>query len=246
MKKAVSLILSFILLSSFAMSLSSCNEYIEKYACDTIVGEIIFTKTDSLYEHTDLNHHYLYVKLCGAKNDVLFLFDLTSDATAESRFSANIDEMPELAIGNVVEINYYKRIDANRNGVLGYKIKSIRTTAPDPDRRYDIDLTVRSDYDFGSITQGIGIDCGTVLHVARIEAPISGYLVYLDGVEVLPDKLNLYWLPDDECHIPMEILKKLDQKETGYKIHIHRAIGSHPFSNSDAEDAISVEACDHN
>lgn len=240
MKKISILLLTLIMLILPIMSLASCDVG-EK----TIIGEIKYVDwavvsepgTDKYYiviedfsilpYGQDENARWEYF-------NVRFVSDpiYSADATY-------LDVKPELAIGNIVEVEY-KTTASNSFWRNVISVKLADTSAEIP-KQENIALKLNRDFSYTKPEGGLTERDGTVIRVVKIEAPLSGYLVYFIGTTPYAGDMQCHWVGNVEIGVTSaEVFEKLEAGEVGYTVAFDEVSGQHPFSNYLASAILNV------
>lgn len=241
MKKISVLLLALIMLILPIMSLNSCDTG-EK----TMIGEVKYVDwavvsepgTDKYYiviedfsilpYGQDENARWEYF-------NVRFVSDpiYSADATY-------LDVKPELAIGNIVEVEY-KTTTVNSFWRNLVSVKLADTSAEIP-KQENIALKLNRDFSYTKPNGGLTEREGTVLRVVKIEAPLSGYLVYFDGTTPYASGLQCHWVGNVEIGVTSaEVFEKLEAGEVGYTVAFDEVSGQNPFSNYLASAILNVK-----
>ena len=245
MKKVSSIILVMVLLILPIMSFSSC----EKEELMTIVGEIKYVKT--------CNEHCLYIKPIDQSDDGIWIPIIVSRETqTKSSFSTNLSDMPELAVGTIVEVIYNASLPkANDAYVHKFNAKSLKVvddayTA----EKQSLPFKLTNGYEY-TMHKTVGKrDFGMVLHVARITEPANGYIIYLEDNRMDNNQvLTMYWLDEDALYrtdserisITDELRDRITSGETGYVIAIC-GLEHYPFDSIDIQSVLGVSYYDPN
>lgn len=242
MKKRLSLALSFVLLLGIILSLNSCETF---KTTATLIGEIKHVRCHGVTADPELQEYYIYVQPYGREDNAHWeYFTVSCKTDTESEYSPNLSEMPELAVGNVVEIEYYKNrgknsIEKNRYGVAA--INSIDNTE-NIEAQDNIELKLNKKFSYTKPDGGIWEVKGTVLYVAKVEAPLSGYFVYFDGTTPFVSSFQCYWvgINAETGATPNEVFERLEAGEVGYTIEFDVVSNQHPFENYSAEAIFNI------
>lgn len=239
MKKAISIFLTVVLLSLSIISFNACNSTKHQ---KTIIGEITYVK--SFYSHC------IYVKPLGCEDEGEVWVPISvSDKTATlSGFSENIADMPELAIGSIVEIVYSTKDPRGKHVLFSsYEAISIRTyESTEAPQKQELPFIATENYYYGKDATSGNREIGTVVHIAKLHTPLNGYIIYLEGD--YSQSLITYWIDEDALHKETggitasdEVKNLLESFATGYKVKI-TGLGSYPFGkfNMQPIDAISL------
>lgn len=239
MKKITSLIL--ILASVFTL----CCCQLNISSTSTMIGEIMHVDYDITNEN-DLQYHYYYifVRPYGQVNSHWIKMSVNSNAKTQSAFSVNLEDMPELAVGNVVEIVYNDRFWAGTNVNYCHAIRSIKSIdTVDLETQPASDLIPNNDFSYTSLEYGtIDDDIGTVIHVVKLDRPVGGYLVYMDGTRTHQcNQLICYFIGDiGLLTTAQEVLEKLESQDIGYTIKFDSVEGQTPFKNYHATPIMNI------
>ena len=234
MKKTSIVVLILVLLIVPMLSLHSC----EKEEVITTVGVVEYVKSGNI--------HSIYLRpLDHDKNSIWIPINVSEDTETISTFNKDLSKMPELSVGSIIEVTY-KISEPNDKLLFGYNaisVKSSSKTAMTDSQETPLRLT--EGYHYTNDALG-GTNSGTVVHVARIETPASGYLIYLEDALVANGKLAVYFIDDEAAQhdkrtvfLDNEIKNKIQKFETGYKITV---VGStqQPFGAIDIESVLYV------
>ena len=190
---------------------------------ETVVAEVVSVNHWLSYSTDIRDHKYnIYVVPLGAEHRVLETFTLIHTSEAESGFSMDISEMPELEVGSIVEIEYrIGKIKWKR--LAGQEILKIKKIDP-PESVDNPEFPLIYNEDFVIDRPVVGVfTMGDMLYSERIEE-YGGYLFYLEH----GSGVSAYWIYDED-------LEKLDELprttiETG-----EAGIEVHPFYSSKQE-----------
>jgi hypothetical protein len=207
----------------------------------TTVGEIVRVKS-AWSDYEPWAGWCIYVRPVGSgNNQELLLFTVNAETDTESPFSMNLEDMPELAVGEIVEIAHtYKMLtasdrhpDDNRSVyVRGYQTYSIKRANGTFNERQRI-LRL-ADVDWGRIRDSRPLgELVTVDHVSKISYPANGYIVYAHGYRGAGAVLQCYWVGLG-ASVSREMREALESGETGYKI-IVAAHYQYMFENLEAK-----------
>lgn len=241
MKKALSILLVFALFLLPIFSLTSCDDSNKQL---TVVGEVVYVK----YNEANMNAgnqdyvvYYVYLKPLGNHtNDDLVLFSVYNQTQMESSFSLNLDNIPELAVGSVVEIVYNTEAAESPVSLLihGYEAHSIkRTDNVNNIKNPDFTPKLTEGYEFTKNASLGKQDYGTVVYVAEIKAPIEGYIIYLDDTGYSNNEiLTSYWvekeaLKNGSIFADDEVISLIETRAIGYQIEIF-SLQLYPFEDS--------------
>ena len=245
MKKVSSIILVMVLLILPILSFSSC----EKEELMTIVGEIKYVKT--------LNEHCLYIKPIDQSDDGVWVPIIVSKETqTKSSFSKNLSDMPELAVGTIVEVVYNASLPkADSAYIHKFNAKSLKIV----DDAYTVEkqslpFKLTDGYEY-KMHKTVGRrDFGTVLHVAKITEPANGYIIYLEDNRMDNNQaLTMYWLDGNALYrtdserisITDELRDRITSGKTGYVIAIC-GLEHYPFDSIDIQSILGVSYYDPN
>lgn len=243
--KKLSVFMIIVLLFLPVLSLYSCDVF---SPTSTMIGEIKHIDYNLIFEEEPENHYYyIYVKPYGQDDSSRWeKFSVNSKADTESPFSVYIADMPELAVGSIVEIEYYTKIGQGSNINLCYGVKSIKSVGSSTsiEKQNHIPLIINEDFSYTKLINGKVDDVGTVIHVTKLETPLNGYLVYFDGTQVHGcNEVQCYWIGDQGlATTDPDIIKKLEAGETGYSIKFLTVASQMPFKNYRATAIMSIEA----
>lgn len=247
MKKTYILILTLIVSLLPIMSLYSCESF-ESITKSTVVGEVMYVKasTYSLQEDSDITflNYRLYIKPLGQSDDTEWIvFKLNKNSIMESTFSKNLEDMPELSIGETVKITFDIKPERTIGGNgKSYHIKSIKI-ADDDDAKInnpEFNLIYFKNHQsyFGSeryITEG------EVIHVANANCPEGGYIVYIDFYEG-ESFLRRFWVNSETALDPMAEDLLMDGL-IGHTVKINN-FEAFPFYNRDIRSCFAMSVID--
>lgn len=245
MKKVSSiiLVLIFVILLVPILSLYSCDE--SKYH-HTVVGEVEFVCSW-------FDYHTVYVRPMDQEDHGIWIpLKVSGETHTVSEFSIDLKEMPELAVGTVVEVKYSIKSPREKDALLSeYEAVSVKV--------FDNSFVVENQYVPFKLTDGYEYswsantgtrDKGTVAHIAKLDAPISGYIIYLKD-RFVNDSIKMYWLDEEALgrdggiSIPAELQEKIEAGQTGYEVAIY-GLKSYPFEDFNMESVLSVDFYDPN
>lgn len=243
MKKLLSLFTALVLLIISMLGLVSCNNT-EKM---TVVGEISYIKS--------LNSHCVYIRpLEQGSNGVWIPVEITENTSTPSDFSNVASDMPELAIGTIVEVVYNVSEEKNESAKSSaYKAISLKVVSDaDMHSKQDSPLKLSKGYEYTTDANDGNRDFGTVVHVAKLEAPISGYLIYLDNNRTSDNQtLTIYWVDekllkeDGLHHIGDEVKALIESGATGYEIAV-LGLSLYPFEKMNIQSITYIDFYDPN
>lgn len=236
MKKTSVLVLILVLLLVPMLSLYSCNN---NEGTATVIGEVAYVKDTADHPLSSNNYYYVYVIPYGEK-DSWVLFNISRETSTESEFSLDITQMPELAIGNMVEIVYDTVPRKDELQKTSYHAVSIKKHEGSVDKSYSIPLVLRENYDFKSNDGGVFEDYGKVVHITRVNQPIGGYLIYLEESDESAYTLGCFWVEDGKTIVTPEIMEKIKAGEVGYYIYVKTLSNTNPFTANDAVALMSI------
>lgn len=185
---------------------------------DTVVGEVMYSNSNLFDVCSGGHNHYLFLRPMGVSGgEDWILFHIAKDTTdCETGFSDDITEMPELAIGVMVEIRY-KKNELKTSGSTGYETLSIKRIDKDNIKNIKnptFSLRWSNEQDKAPITSRQ--IKGTVIHVAKIDSPKNGYIFYVYYDLGATDR---YWF-DEESNIYDDIYPLIESGEIGYTVEI--------------------------
>ena len=241
--KRISLLLIFVILLVPMLSLYSCDE--SKYH-HTVVGEVEFVCSG-------FDYHIVYVRPIDQEDHGIWIpLKVSGETQTISEFSIDLKEMPELAVGTAVEVKYSIKAPREKDALLSeYEAVSVKV--------FDNSFVVENQYVPFKLTDGYEYswsantgtrDKGTVVHIAKLDAPISGYIIYLTG-RFVNDSIKMYWLDEEALgrdggiSIPAELQEKIEARQTGYEVAIH-GLKSYPFEGFNMESVLSIDFYDPN
>ena len=217
MKKVSSIILVMVLLILPIMSFSSC----EKEEIITTVGTIEYVKSKN-------DSRYIYIRPLEQSENALWIPIRVSASIGEESGGA------ELSVGSVVKVVYNITKDENMP-MFAYNAVSIGSADVALENKSPLRLT--KGYNYANIANEGTRDFGEIVHVAKIDSPINGYLIYLDNTRVHNDGLTVYFIDGGAIEhnanavFPnTEIRGRIESFETGYKIAVY-GLDQYPFSN---------------
>lgn len=236
MKKTSISVLILVLLLVPMLSLYSCD-----VGAKTIIGEVKYVEwyitrepgTDKYY----ISIESFYILPYGQDENARWEYFIVRTNT-EAIYSADatyLDVMPEIAVGNLVEVEY--RVPLTNSFLrLPLSIK-IADTSKEIPKQENIPLKLNKDFSYTNTSE----KKGTVLRVVKVEDPLSGYLVYFDGTEPYGSGLQCYWVGNVEIGvISEEFFERLEAGEVGYTIEFDVVSNQHPFENYSAEAILNV------
>lgn len=191
-----------IILVVFAIALLLGKEiynYIMYQQTETVIGKIEYVL--SYPEPSGINEYPLeeleyniYVLPYGREIEMWDVYTLVYESETESEFIDDLDKMPELAVGNTVEIEY-RVVKSKKPGLVGKEIISIKSVEPpeNPEKN-EMKLVMADDYSLGSLTRG-SIGIGDVVNVVRHDG-FGGYFIYIDEYFYNPGRLSAFWIED--------------------------------------------------
>lgn len=194
-----------------------------KETSGTIVGEVFYIK----YSKADLyDSCIIYIKpTVNTNNAPLMCIKVNTETETESNFVGAMNEIPEIQIGEVVEIEYITK----NSKLWPYLAKSIKPSNSQTDMSSWTALTMNDDY-APLHSQDRPEDFGKVVYVSKITSPREGYLVYLDDAKYgSPLNLSCYWIDDTIKSRDDGLFALLEQEATGYYIDIS-PLYTHPFN----------------
>ena len=194
MKKIILSVLILVLTLLPIVSLYSCDDATYLH---TIVGEIAYVKSDE--------NHMVYIAPHAQAGITLWIpMMITPETETASEFNKEAGKMPELSIGNIVEIVYNaKGTKANHILVGGSQVISLKVkSSAEGLEMQDFDLKLRRGYEYSRLEEIGTRDYGTVVHIAKIEKPDNGYFIYVDNNKYDEyDALTVYWLDEDSMYM---------------------------------------------
>lgn len=239
MKKINSIVLALVLLILSIMSLCSC----EKKELITTVGVVEYVKSRE--------NHYVYLRpFEQGDNGVWIPIIVNKKTETTSTFNTDLKNMPELAIGSVVEVVYNVAAPKDLPS-FGYEAVSMHSVdKPEMSGKQKSPLHLAEGYSHPDGEIG-PVDFGTVVHVSKIETPINGYLIYLEDAKYDDgQRLTMYFLDgevierDSSITFKSEEIKGLIESfETGYKIAVF-GMKQYPFENLNAKSVLYVDVYD--
>ncbi len=186
-----------------------------------IVGEVVGVHKD----------YVVYIKPAGntgTKN--LLEFEFSNNVAFDSGpVGDSLSEMPELAVGSVIEINY-TFTPYSRDYHLGRAIiDSIKVAESSSGVEEWPKLILNENFDWDRPSDGMRMK-GTVMYVATLDEPIEGYIVYVKNDSV--SRWGKYFIKADNIFLTDEFRELLDSKSIGYTIDITALGHGVPFENS--------------
>lgn len=240
MKKISVLLLALIMLILPIMSLSSCTL---RKQVHTVVGEVMYVTHTTMYvKKSDIKTHYAFIKPLGqSDNSEWIMFEIKKDKTElEGAFSPLIEEMPVLSVGNIVEISFVeieKTVAAVDSGYNAISIKSVTADDIVADNNYKFELDFKDNYlKYGS--NHSYSHKGKIIHVARVEYPKKGYIVYFENYAVTAEK---YWFEDDT--LSDYLLAMFESGLVGYTAEVNYT-REQPFYNRDIRRGLAISIFD--
>ena len=186
------LIIIILIISIIILGIKEVYEKIQYEKTATVVGEIVYSQSlgkDVLWDR-ETQKFYIQILPLGQEDGTLYLYTFTKNSTGEGEFSIWLDEMPELQVGNIVEIEYriqdVKYLD-------GKEIISIKRIEPTEDMSFNMPLVPNENYFLNIKTAGM-LKLGNVYHLSRVEE-MRGYMLYLEYGDRSP--LSAYWIDDE-------------------------------------------------
>ena len=259
MRKIISILLILALLFISMFSLGSC----EKKEIMTTVGVIEYVKT--------YWYHCVYIRPMDQDDNGIWIpIKVTKKTKTDSPFNIDTSSMPELAVGSVVEVVYdatlpkteiwvqIKNIIYNRKTtdipLDSYNAISVKlASSTEKVEKQKTPLKLTEGYEYAPEANEGDCDKGTVVHVAKIDDPISGYLIYLDDNTFDYNCVLTVYFIDSEAFedensrmfMTEEIKRRIESFEIGYKIKVWQSATS-PFKQVGIHSAQSVDIYDHN
>ena len=208
----------------------------------TTVGEVVYVTTCWVGVE-GWEGYRVYIRPLGkGNNEELILFNINSATVTESPFTMDIEKMPELAVGAKVELTHtYKMIRYNERDpdddrstyIRGYETYAIRRTEENFTKEQSL-LKREDGYWF---VKDFGYSDGevlTVLYVAKVKSPMQGYIVYCIDESQKNMHIQAFWI-DLGTSMSKKMEKKLESRETGYKVVLSRYMHDYAFDNLDAQ-----------
>lgn len=196
----------------------------KKKELQTMVGEIVYIKHEKSSVNTnDPNsevplNYYIYVRIPNC--ELLELFTVSEATATESDFSNSVENMPELSIGNVVEITYFdERISRG-----AYQAESIKTSTLE--EQMTLEATYNVDENYRNASTGAR-DVGTVVYIGKISYPLNGYVIYLDDAYSTAYTLSCYVI-DEKTVMPDDMRELLESQSVGYRVSVS-CVDANPF-----------------
>lgn len=197
----------------------------------TTTAEIVFSNV-AWEQPEEWGSYWIYVRPVGkGNNEELLLFTVGTFTETESPFSTDPTKMPELAVGQIVEITHtYKMLSSSDREygdergyyVHGYEALSIkRTTVPYNGRQTILRKTEGWRLNFLEHNSKVG-DVVTVYYVAKITYPMSGYIIYGDNNRFPESPIRLFdcYFVRSEMFMSRDMREKLESREVGYNVVI--------------------------
>ncbi len=186
------LIIIILIISIIILGIKEVYEKVQYEKTATVVGEIVYSQSlgkDKSWDR-ETQEFYIHILPLGQTDGALYLYTFTENSTGEGEFSVWLDEMPELQVGNIVEIEYrlqdVKFLD-------GKEIISIKRIEPTEDMSFNMPLVPNENYFLNIKTTGM-LELGNVYHLLRFEER-GGYMLYLEYGDRSP--LSAYWIDDE-------------------------------------------------
>ncbi len=223
MKKFIIITLVFILIVITPSLIYHFATLPPKETSGTVIGEVFYIK----YSKADLyDSCIIYIKpTVNTNNAPLMCIIVNTETVTESNFVGAMNEIPEIQIGEVVEIEYVTQNNKQSQPLA----KSIKSSNSQTDMSSWTTLTMNDDY-VPLHSQDRPEDFGKVVYVSKITSPREGYLVYLDDAKYgSPLQLSCYWIDDTIKSKDDALFALLEQEATGYYIDI-TPLSAYPFN----------------
>lgn len=240
MKKTSVLVLVAIILCLPIMSLTSCGMNVK-----TIVGEVKYVDW-AIINEPGTDKYYITIESFsilpyGQSENARWEY-FNANVVTQAIYSSDatyLDVMPELAIGNVIEINYkYTVKNSYLRNVSEIKIADTSKEIP---KQENIELKLNKSFSYTDPKEGTVEREGVVLRVVKVESPLSGYLVYFDGTTPYASGLQCYWVGNVEIGTTsQDVFSKLEAGELGYTVAFEEVAGQYPFKNYMAPAILNV------
>lgn len=189
----------------------------------SIVGEVYATYHDSTF----------YIKALDNPENKLILEILIDPDTvfASGPLKENINEMPELKIGSIVEVDYIYRPNLGATYAT-----SIKTTTANAQSEWP-EIILNENYSKSDSEIGHP-EYGEIVHIVNTNDIVDGWIVYIKNDY---GRIIGYFFDRNNKLIPDELKNLLDQKAMGYRIKVYTRYGSDPIKNHGISGAFSVE-----
>lgn len=240
MKKTSVLLLILIMLLLPIMSLASCD-----VGKKMIIGEVKYVDWDIINE-PGTDKYYIVIEdfsiLPYGQDENARWEYFNVKYVSDPIYSVDatyLDVKPELAIGNIVEVEYKTTtVNSFWRNVVSVKLTDTSVEIP---KQENIALKLNRDFSYTNPNGGLTEREGIVIYVVKIEAPLSGYLVYFDGTTPYASGLQCHWIGNVEIGVTSaEVFEKLEAGEVGYAVAFDEVSGQNPFSNYLASAILNV------
>lgn len=235
MKRIVSLLLLSVIGIVAVAGLGSCGivkkiqTKIEESKTVYIEGEIVYVQT---YAKSGVHDVYVLPDDPSSvnKSKLLVVLEVTAGTNTESAFSTNIDDMPELAVGNRIKATYQ-----NLERLTHYAIDLVPYTS---ELKTDKELTfyeVRKidSFDMNKLQVGsANTRNGTVVYVEQMKFDDQDvFVVYIDGIDSMATAF--FAIPEEMKNLGNGMYEKLLTGDTGYRVSVL-------YSPTEAVDGIAI------
>lgn len=189
-KSKILLIVCIILAITFAVGAVFLAIEMLKPKSTTTIGKVVYVFT---YYHNECDSfedrafiYYLYIKPLGnAENQDWILLTVTNETNTESEKNTDVSKMPELKIGAIVEV--VRNVDIDKPNcqqsfyLCGFFAESIKVVDNYNDNMESeaVPLVANPKYEYG-LDLLSDIKSGTLIGIIPINAPIKGYIIYID------------------------------------------------------------------
>lgn len=189
-------------------------EFIKYMKTETVVGEIVAVKESSRgYEEKDCEYD-VYIVPLGAKHRVLEVFTLIHTSETDSGFSIHIEDMPELTVGNIVELEYRLGKLLQWRHLKGQEIIRInQVDAPEVVDNPEFPLIYNEEFVLDSAMTGFA-DMGNLLYSERIDE-YDGYIFYVEKSY----SISAWWISDEVLEYVDETARSaIENSEAGVEM----------------------------
>lgn len=231
MKKCCALFLITVFLLLPVFSLSSCEKKVETY---TFTGVVTYFEAEGL-------SRFVFVRPQDREeSDAPWIpFEINADTKMGSYYLADdVASVPEYQIGSTVEIVYKATDHANklypRRKFAAVSIKAIDPSSANTSVQ-DSPLRINEAYDPSYVlAEDIINDYQpTIVHIAKLESPRTGYLIYSKSNKTTSGYLVCYWLDENAAAIEDGILEDLESGNTDIDVYMDILVGEdlRPFED---------------
>ena len=215
MKKFIIITIAFILICITPLLIYHFSTLPPKETIGTLVGEVFVV----------YNGRYLYLKPMEDQDvNYLLKIEITDETLFASQSSiASSEEIPELAVGKIIEVDYtYKR------DTVEIRANSIKEASAGQGDKWP-EVTLKEDYLSGHYDIGM-LTSGNVVYVTKLTSPTEGYLVYIDdNYTQYSGRLYGYFLEKNNKFLQEDLRQLLEQEATGYAVKV-RELNTLAFS----------------